>query len=197
MKSGSTSRPRPGGGFNAGMGQFGEHLDEEAMKKAMSNKGSQQQGASTSGLPSASSVTKQSSGPLSLTDELLKNPLKDMGNSLKSLADLNTWMGIKPSEEDAQERAHKEIMLKNFNKLTDEEQAVAKQRYQERMKKLQAEEEEKERQKQLKAQQAQESLNMPASPQKGPIGPGMSGSQKAKAQLDWDRQRLSGPANVG
>lgn len=33
-----SSRPRPGGGFNSGFGQFGEHLDEQAMQQAASQK---------------------------------------------------------------------------------------------------------------------------------------------------------------
>ena len=203
MRSGSSARPRPGGGFNAGMGQFGEHLDEAAMQQASQQKSLQQQGASTTKTPTLKPTTPAAQQSAvsrdmgSFTDELFKRPAQDFWEGIKSLADLNTWLGVDTSAEDAQERAHKEIILKNFNQLTDEEQVVAKQHYQARIKKLQAEAEEKERQKQLKTQEEQATLHMPASPKKGPIGPGMSGSQKAKAQVDWDRQRLSGPANVG
>ena len=35
---GGGSRPRPGGGFNAGLGQFNEHLDEQALQQAVGQK---------------------------------------------------------------------------------------------------------------------------------------------------------------
>src|SRR5690606_16195689 len=111
--------------------------------------------------------------------------------------DLDMWLGIQPSPQQEQERARKEVMLKRFNKMTDEEQAIFKQKYQERLKKVQLEEEEKQRRKQLEAQQQKQSFKIPSKAASGPVGPGMGGKQKAKAQLDFDRQRMDQGQKVG
>lgn len=197
---GHSAAPRPGGGFNPGMGQFGEHIDEAAMMKAMQAKGLQQQQASASTVPTPQPSHQQAPSPPSdmgsFTDELFVKPAQDFVKGIKDLASLDTWLNIKPSPEQEQERARKEVMLKRFNKMTDEEQEIFKLKYQERIKKQQMEEEEKNRKKQIEMQQ-QQSLNMPHKAQSGPVGPGMSGSQKAKAQLDWDRQRQDSTASAG
>jgi hypothetical protein len=201
QSSGHSAAPRPGGGFNAGMGQFGEHLDEAAMMKAMQTKGMQQQKASATTSPTPlASTQKNQKVPRdvgSLTDELIKYPLEDLMDAFKSIADIDMWLGIQPSPGQEQERARKEVILKNFNTFTDEEQAIAKQRYQERMKKMQMEEEEKHRQKQLKAQQQQESFKVPGKAASGPVGPGMSGKQKATNQLNFDRQIQDKSSSLG
>lgn len=194
--------PRPGGGFNPGMGQFGEHLDEAAMQQAVGQKALQQQKASFAKTPTPTTQQKnlKANPPRevgSLADELIKRPFEDLMDGFKSLADLNMWLGIEPTEEEQQERARKEVILKNYNRLTDEEQAIVKQKYQERMQRMQAEEEEKHRRQQLEAQQKHATIQVPTKAASGPVGPGMSGSQKAKAQLDWDRQRMNGPASAG
>lgn len=199
MPKGPSAAPRPGGGFNPGMGQFGEHLDEAAMMKAMQTKGMQQQkaSASTSPTPLSSAQKNQPRDMGSLKDELITYPLQDLIDGFKSIWDLDAWLGIEPKPGQEEERARKEIMLKRFNKMTDEEQAIFKQRYQERLKKMQMEEEEKARQKQMKEQQAHQSLQIPSKAASGPVGPGMGGKQKAKAQLDFDRQRMDQGQKVG
>lgn len=194
--------PRPGGGFNPGMGQFGEHLDEAAMQQAIGQKSLQQQKASFAKTPTPlTAQQKNQKAPArdmgSLTDELIKRPFEDLMDGFKSLADLNMWLGIEPSPEQDQERARKEVILKNYNRMTDEEQAIVKQKYQERTQRMQAEEEEKQKRQQLEAQQQHASIQVPTKAASGPVGPGMSGNQKAKAQLDWDRQRMNGPASAG
>lgn len=42
-------RPRPGGGFNSGIGQFNDHLDEQAMQSAMKQKALGQMAGAQSG----------------------------------------------------------------------------------------------------------------------------------------------------
>jgi hypothetical protein len=199
--SGHSAAPRPGGGFNAGMGQFGEHLDEAAMMKAMQTKGMQQQKASASTSPTPLSSTQKNQKPPrdvgSLKDELITYPLQDLIGAFKSIWDIDAWLGIEPSPAQEQERARKEVMLKRFNKMTDEEQAVFKQRYQERMKKMQMEEEERQRQHQMKEQQSQSSIQVPGKAASGPVGPGMSNKQKATNQLNFDRQRQDKTSSMG
>ena len=201
MSSGHTAAPRPGGGFNAGMGQFGEHLDETAMTKAVQQKGMQQQQASASTAPTPPPAHQPTQSPPSdmgsITDELFVKPFEDLKSGFADLADFNMWLGIEPTPEQEQERARKEVILKRFNKMTDDEQAITKQKYQEHMKKKQMEEEEKHRQKQLKAQQDQQSFKVPGKAPSGPVMPGMSGSQKAKVQLDFDRVRMDQGQKVG
>lgn len=195
--------PRPGGGFNPGMGQFGEHLDETAMQQAIGQKALQQQQSSFAKTPQALTAQQKNLKPTpprevgSLTDELIKRPFEDLMDGFKSLADLNMWLGLEPTEEQQQERARKEVILKNFNRMTDEEQAIVKQKYQERMQRMQAEEEEKQRRQQIETQQQHASIQVPTKAASGPVGPGMSGNQKAKAQIDWDRQRMTGPSSAG
>lgn len=197
---GPSAAPRPGGGFNAGIGQPDEHLDEAAMMKAMQTKGLQQQQASASNAPTPPPSTQQQHAPSdmgSFTDELFVKPFEDIKRGFKDLFDLEKWLGIEPTPEQVQELERKKILLQRFNQLTDQEQMIAKQRYQERIEKQKLEEEEKQRRKQQEAQQQQQSLNMPHKAQSGPVGPGMSGNQKAKAQLDWDRQRQDSTQSMG
>lgn len=197
--NGHSAAPRPGGGFNAGMGQFGEHLDEAAMMKAMQQKSQQQQKASTTTVPTPLNAQNRSHQPSrdvgSFSEELFQRPLQDLWEGIKSMADLDMWLGIEPTPEQEQERARKEVILKRFNQLTDEEQSIAKQRYQEHIQRQQAEEEEKHMRKQREEQQS--SLVMPSKAPSGPVGPGMSGKQKASAQLNWDRQRSDQAQKVG
>lgn len=202
MPAKPSTRPRPGGGFNAGMGQFGEHMDEAAMAGAVQQKALQQQKASLISSPMAqsSSQKNQKSPPSdmgSLTEELFVKPFNSLVDGFKSIADLNMWLGIEPTEEEEQERERKKVMLQRYNQMTDEEQAITKRRYQERMQRLQAEEEEKQRQKELAAQQQQATLQMPTKAASGPVGPGMSKKQKATAQLNFDRQRQDKTAGAG
>lgn len=200
QSSGHSAAPRPGGGFNAGMGQFGEHLDEAAMMKAMQTKGQHQQQASASNVPTPPSAQQKTAPPRemgSLVEELFQRPFQDFIGGLKSLGDLDMWLGIEPTPEQEQERARKEIILKRFNQLNDEQQAIAKQRCQEDLQRKQAEEEEKERRKQQEAQAQQQSLNIPHKAANGPVGPA-SAKQKASTQLQSDRlQGMDKGSKVG
>lgn len=200
--AGPSFRPRPGGGFNAGMGSFGEHLDENAMQQAVQQKALAQQSSSQTTTPTPQSNAHQHASPPrevgSLTEELFTRPAEDLYQGVRSIFDLNAWLGLdQKTPEQEQERARKEMILKRFNQLTEEQQAVARQMYEERLQRQRAEESEKEQKKQLEAQQEQQAVMAPSSPQKGPIGPGMSGKQKATAQLQWDRQRLNQPQGAG
>jgi len=197
-------RPRPSGGFNQGVGQFGEGFDESIAKQAMQQKALGQQQVASGGAAAAAAGQKMKGQPSaqrpprsvgSLTDELIKRPVQDIGKELSEFFSLNTWLGIDPHTEDPQKKQRLTAAHKRYQQLDQEQQAFARQKYQEDMKKKQLEEQEKERKKRMQEQEKQnQALPMPSSPKKGPIGPGMSGKQKAAAQLQHDRQRLSTPS---
>ncbi len=204
-------RPRPGGGFNPGFGQMNEHLDESAVQAASQQKALQQTAGSVSanppsgpgaaapgGLPAGPSsepVKPRAMG--SIPEELVVRPAKDIVKGLASLFDLNAWLGIPKQVDDPQTQARKQQMLQRFNRLTDEQQAEAKRRYDLNLKKKQQAEQEKQAREQQQRQQEAQSLEMPSSPQKGPVGPGSSKKQKAANKLQQDRKTLSGPSSVG
>ena len=54
-------------------------------------------------------------------------------------------------------------------------------------------EEEQAKKQQTQQAQRQESISPPASPQKGPIGPGGSRGQRAVSKLEQERKNLSAP----
>lgn len=199
----SSIRPRPGGGFNQGLGQFGEGFDESVANQAMQQKALGQQQVAPAGAAAAAagqqakSQQPQARPPRelgSLQDELLVRPSKDIWQETKQFFSLNTWLGINPNTEDPQKKQRLSATHKRYQQLDQEQQAYARKKYQEEMKKKQAEEQEKEHKKKLQEQQKAQDLPMPSSPKKGPIGPGMSGKQKVAAQLQHDRQTLSTPS---
>lgn len=207
-------RPRPGGGFNPGMGQINEHLDENALSQAASQKAATQQGVNPSSAQAAALGQKMKQGgfqgmpgapggmnqprPLgTLADELIKNPAKDIFEQLKSFFTLNTWLGIDPPKHDGpEETARKQKMHQRYQKLDQEQQQVTQRRYQEELQKKRAEEEQKARRKQQEEAQKAQQVDMPSSPQKGPVGPGSSKKQKAVTKLQNDRKTLSGPSSA-
>ncbi len=188
-------RARPGGGFNLG-GSFNEHLDENAMKQAAGQKQLTQAQADPTTAKAAAQKAQaqpQKSPPEvgSLTDELIKRPAKGIWEEIKKFFSLNTWLGIKPPElKTPEEQAKAKQVYARYQQLTQEQQEVARKRYQELMQKKKTEEEEKIRKKQLEEQKKAQELPMPSSPKKGPIGPGMSKKQKAQARLQQQMKTI-------
>jgi hypothetical protein len=202
------ARPRISGGFNQNMGAFNEHLDDDAMQNAMQQKGLTQQNASAAdptgmggggALPGAAGTQNRPAQPPkpreigSITEELVNRPAQDIFKGLKSIFDLNSLLGLPQAEDDPQTKARKQQMLQRYNKLSDEQQAVARQKYQESMQKKQAEEQEKQAKKQQEEQQKSQTINVPSGTKKGPEGPGGSKKQKAVNKLQQDRKTLGGP----
>jgi len=196
----SSVRMRTGGGFNQGMGQFGEHFDESVTNQAMQQKALGQQQAAPSGAAAAAAASQtkpqspQQRPPRevgSFKDELLIRPARDVSQGVKEFFSLNTWLGINPDTKDPQEKQRMVATHRRYQQLTEEQQAYARKKYEADMKKKQLEEEEKQRRKQQEEEQKNQELPLPSSPKKGPIGPGMSGKQKAAARVQQDRQRLS------
>lgn len=201
------------GGFNPsmGMGGFDEHLDENAMQAAAKQKTLSQQSSTSVGTSAAPSATNTagSANPLpqtqvppppprevgTLTEELLKRPAQDIYRGLAQFFDLNTLLGIDPKADDPQTQARKKQIHQRWNKLTEEQQAVARQKYQEEMQKKQREEQEKQQRKQAEEQQKNQQFQVPSGPQKGPVGPGGSGKQRAVQKLQQDRKTLNGPGS--
>lgn len=201
-------RPRPGGGFNQGMGQFGEHLDEQALQQAVSQKQlGQQQAAGTGspqGVPTGTNPLNPAAPPApprevgTLFEELVKRPLVDIGKGLLSLFDFSAALGMSPPEtKTPEEKARLKGMHARYQQLNKEQQTVAQQMYQEELQKKKLEKEEEERRKQLEKQKEAQTLQMPSSPNKGPIGPGgTTGKQRAVNQLNQNRQMLNAPASA-
>jgi len=200
-----TSRFRPGGSMMQGMGQFGEHLDESSMQQAMGQKALTQQQANPATANTAAAAQKaqqqasRSGAPVqpreigSLSDELIKRPIQDFWTEIKKFFSLNTWLGINPNTTDPDKQARMAAQHKRFQQLDAEQQEVAKKNYQEKLQKQRAEEEEKQRKKQMEEKQKQQSIAMPSSPKKGPVGPASGKSRKsnAAAMLEQDRKTMN------
>lgn len=199
---------RPGGGFNPGLGQFNEHLDESSMMQAASQKAATQQGVSpASAMPAAMAQQLRQGGSPgggagprdvgSLADELIKNPAQDISEGLKSFFSLNTWLGIDPPKPDGPDEIQRKQQLhQRYQRLDQEQQQIVQQKYQmELQKKRQQEQMDAQRHQQEEAQKAQQ-IEMPSSPQKGAAAPGGSKKQKAVTKLQNDRKSLSGPSSA-
>lgn len=214
-----SARPRPGGGFNRqGMDQFSEHMDQQAMQAAMGQKQLGQQAADPSSASAAAAASKQGQQPAgasdgsrakqppprevgSLSDELVMRPIKDIGRELAAFFDINTLLGIDPQTDTPEEQAKKRQLHQRWQRLNKEQQQVAQQLHQEELERKQQEEQEeqlKKEQEEKAAEQRRQAMAQQATSksQKGPVGPGMSRKQKAKAKLDLDRQRLGGPSSI-
>jgi hypothetical protein len=207
-----SARPRPGGGFNSGFGNFSdEHLDENAVQQAMTQKMMGQQQAAGAGSPQG--VPAGSANPLagtppgsppppprevgSLYEELIKRPIVDIGKSLLSILDFSDALGISPPQDKTpEEQARMQAMHQRYQKLNEEQRQFAQRKYQEDLqKKKQAEQEKQQREAQRRQQEAA-SVAMPSSPKKGPVGPAGSSKQRAVTKLEQDRKTLGGPASA-
>lgn len=200
---GGSFRPRPGGGFNTGMGQFGEHLDESAMQQTVGQKALSQQQVNPQAAAAAAAGAKQASQPPSqqkpremgsLGDELIKRPLHDIWNEVKQFFSLNTWLGIKPDTDDPQKKQKMANLHRRYQKLEQEDQAEVKRQFQLREQKAKQQKEEEQRKKMAEQKQKEQStIVAPSGSKKGPIGPASGKSRKSNAitQLTQNRQQLS------
>lgn len=203
-------RPRPLGGFNQGIGDFNEHLDENAMQAAVQQKALGQQATSaaqnqTGGSalqmqqPQGQEPAAQPPKPRELgtiPEELVKRPVADIIKGLQSFFDINALLGINPEQDDPQTQARKKQMLQRWQGLNNEQQEYAKKVYQQNLqKKEQAEKEEQMKKEEAEKRKAQ-TLVMPSSPSKGAVGPGGQHKPKAVQKLEQDRKSLGGPASA-
>lgn len=209
--NGPAARPRPSGGFNSGFGNFQdsfEHLDQNAVQSAMQQKQLTQQttnsaqpttGGQALGKPQQN-ITHEPAKPRevgTLQQELIQRPAKDVVAGLASFFDINSLLEISLEKDSPEVQAKKQQTLQRWNKLNQEQQAVAQELYRQEMKKKQQEQEEKQAQAQREEQAKQQSIAVPSSPQKGPVGPGGSHKAKAVQKLEQDRKSLGGPKSSG
>lgn len=198
-------RPRPMGGFNPGMGDLNEHLDENAMQAAVQQKALAQQGTTTSQSSSSNQKAAGSQTGIpaqprevgSLAEELLERPAQDVRQQLVDLFDINRILGISLEQDDPGTQARKKQLHSRWQQLNQEQQQYAQQKYKEEMEKKKQEEQEKQAREQQAKQAEQQQLAVPSSPQKGPVGPGGSKKSRAVQKLQQDRQTLGGPKSSG
>lgn len=212
-------RPRAGGGFNQVSDELGsEHMQNSAMQQLMQNKtASQSVSDPGAGQTSQSKAMQQAmaqqqqrqqgqaGAPQAPPPEIgsIPDEFKRAGNTvvqeLNQFFSLNTWLGIEPYSPDPEEMSKRKKVHDGYQKLDKEQQAVAREMYQKEVKRKQAIEEEEQRKKQAEIQKKQNSsVEMPSSPQKGPVGPGAGKSKKQSAmqQLQQSRQQLSTPGGA-
>lgn len=206
--AGAKTQIRPGGGFRQsfGSGFSDEHESSLAANAMAAQKQATQQssvlgqqgvakqqavaeGAGQTPL-ATSEVAKQQTPPrevTSLSEELIKRPVKDILQTTKSFFDLNALLGINP-EDPPEKKAKKQKIAQNWQKLTSEEQDLVQRQYQEEQQKKQQEQQAEQEKKEKEAEEAKEqTLAPPSSPQKGPIG--LTGSNKQKtSQLIQNRR---------
>lgn len=189
---------RQGGGSRQGFGHFDEeHLEQGASASAVQQKQLAQQAAQVTQKPAAAQQSSAGQPPATPPrevsdpkDELLIRPAKDIVEGVKSIFSLHDLLNIHPGDT-PEEQEKKKTLNQRFEKLTEEQQAVAKKLFQEKMQKDKAAEEEEEQKKQAKARQKEaDKLAPPSSPRKGPIGPAGSGKQKAAQQIQQQRQSI-------
>lgn len=200
-------RPRPGGGLNTGMGQFGEHLDENATQQAVTQKQLGQQQAvgtgSPQGVPTGANPLSPTAPPKppremgTIAEELITRPAVDIAKGLLSLLDFSAALGLSPPEtKSPEEKARLQATHHRYQKLNQEQQAFARKKYQEELQKKKLLQEEEERQKQQKRQQESQQIVVPSSPKNGPVGPAGSSKQRAVTKIEQDRKTLGGPASA-
>lgn len=194
-------RVRQSGGFNQGFGNFtDEHLEENSMRQAVQQKALQQQGTNTG---TKSQQKQQGTGTppppprevSTIKDEGVR-AVKDVLIEIRQFFSLNTWLNINPQTKDPGELAKQKQTHQRWQRLNQEQQAVAKKMYQEEVQRKKILAEQEERKNQQKRQQEADALPMPSSPKKGPVGPSGSKKQKAINKLQQDRQKMSGPSGA-
>ncbi len=205
-KKGGQSVVRQSGGMRSMMGGSGLYSEREAgqaLGGAMQQKSAaqQQSNTSTSSKPQqqAAKSLQQPVQPREIStipDELIKRPLKDIAKEIGGFFSLNKLLGIN-QEDSPEDQAKKKQLHQRYQKLTQAEQQVAKQKYQEKLQRKQAEEREKQEKK--KREEAKPSLPPPSGKKNMRGMAGMAGSRKKQAaqRMEHDRQRIGkvGSAN--
>jgi len=198
--------PRPSGGFNQGIGQFndnfGEQLDENAIQGAMAQKALSQQSttATPANMQAAQKAIAAQSGQAaapreigSLADELIHRPAQSIVEGLKSFFDLNRLLEIKTDQDDAQQQAQKKQLHARYQSLTQDQQQVAKQEFQEEMQRKKQAEEEAQSKAQKEQQARSQAFSVPTGPQKGAGAPT---KPREVQKMEKDRKTLAGPQSV-
>jgi len=177
------------GGFGGG-DSFGEAADERnMMQPSISSNSNKSSGAgSKSGFGGGGSApqNQQKSQPpiepreVADISEEAKRGVVDVWIEVKKFFSLNAWLGIDPENMDPEEQARAKQFHAKYQQLDQEQQAVARQMYQEKIQKKKVLDEEENRKKEIEAQEKAQSVVMPSSPQKGAQG---SGGKSKKSQV--------------
>lgn len=186
-----------------------EHLDEAAAAGAgqtqqqtqqasvLGQQGAAQAAAASQGAgssPLAQTPEKSAIEPRSVADlptELIKRPAVDVVDSLKAIFDPNRLLNIQPKT--PEEQAKQKQVAARWQKLTEAEQQVAQQKYQENLQKKRQEEEQAAEKKRQEEEAKQAELPVPQGRKTGFQGfGGMSGSTKAKTMIQRQQTTLGG-----
>jgi hypothetical protein len=123
----------------------------------------------------------------SIGEELVKRPMADIARGIKSIFSVSNLLGVETPQEKPEDQAKKKQLHQRYNQLSQEEQRVARERYQHEMERKQRMAEEDDISRQRKAQSKQ-SIVMPSGPQKG--NGGKSKKQDAMQSLQDDRTKI-------
>ena len=121
-------------------------------------------------------------------EELVKRPLVDIAKGIRSIFSIDNLLGNESAKPDPEKQAKKKQLHQRFNQLSQEEQVVARERFQKEMERKQRMAQEDEMRRQQEAQQSV--VQMPSSPQRGATGPSGSKKQQAMQQLQDDRTKI-------
>lgn len=202
---GPTAVTRASGGMRQNFGFKNidsEHMEQQAMQGAVTQKALQQQSSNTPIKQSAQSKNKkpqqstqsQAQKPQSLIpprevgslkQELITRPAKDIIKELRKFFDINLLLGIDPINDTPEKQAKKKQLHARYQQLTEAEQKVARERYQQQLQQQQEEEKQQQVKKKKAQQQQQASIAPPSSVSKKPglIGFGKGSKGKAMGRL--------------
>ena len=198
---------RQGGGFRSGFGNFNEeHMEQQSMAASAQQNQLTQQTSNSAQTSTGGSALQQAGSSQEAPAQEQTQPrevgtfkqeaklaVKDVANEVKGFFDFNKFLhkvlGIS-NEDTPEEKQTKETILKNFNKLDDEQKQIVQKKVQEKQQKDKAAEEERQAKEQQKAREQSANIAPPSSPKKGAKGQGGSKSQKASTQLQQNRQTI-------
>lgn len=163
------------------MGKIAQQMGGSGVGQAQASAGQLQSLQQQAGLSSGDQPREVGT----VGEELVKRPLNDIAKGIRSIFSIDNLLGNESSQPDPEKQAKKKMIHQRFNQLSAEEQAVARERFQAEIERKQRMAEEDEMRKQQEAQQ--KTVQMPASPQKGPGG---SKKQQAMQQLQDDRTKI-------
>lgn len=144
--------------------------------------------------PAARGMGQKPSQPRQVTsfkEELIDRPLQDISQELKSFTNLNALLEINPQTDTPDQQAHKQQLHAKWEQLSQEQQQIAAQTYQQEMqRKRTIEHDDKVKAEQRAAQKTP--LAMPSGPNNGPVGPASGNKKKAATtQLQQNRQSFN------
>lgn len=126
-----------------------------------------------------------------IPEELITRPVQDIFKEVSYIFNPDRILGINPQTDTPEQQAKKRQTHQRWQRLDQEQQAEARRLFQEKQARKQREEQELQQKKQREAELNSQSLALPSSPKKGPVGPSGSKRQKATQQLQHNRKTLS------